>query len=68
MFLLFRRIMDMADPHASNRWTALITTAAFGLHPASAETVNLYYSAGRSIQYLGLCGEPLAVHAVPHPA
>ena len=40
MFLLFRRIMDMADPHASNRWTALITTAAFGLHPASAETVN----------------------------
>jgi tetratricopeptide (TPR) repeat protein len=40
MFLLFGRIMDLADPHPSNVWTALIAVAAFGLHPASAETVN----------------------------
>jgi tetratricopeptide (TPR) repeat protein len=40
MFLLFRRLMDMADPHPSNIWTALIATAVFGLHPANAETVN----------------------------
>lgn len=40
MFLLFGRIMDLADPHPSNVWTALIAVAAFGLHPSSAETVN----------------------------
>jgi hypothetical protein len=40
MFLLFSRIMDLADPHPSNIWTASIAVAVFGLHPASAETVN----------------------------
>jgi protein O-mannosyl-transferase len=40
MFFLFRRIMDAADPHPSNLWTALLATACYGLHPANAETVN----------------------------
>jgi tetratricopeptide (TPR) repeat protein len=40
MFLLFERLMNRADPHPSNFWTALVATAAFGLHPANAETVN----------------------------
>jgi len=40
MFLLFRRIMDLADPHPLNSWTALTATAAYGLHPVCAETVN----------------------------
>ncbi|MGD0868521.1 MAG: tetratricopeptide repeat protein [Bryobacteraceae bacterium] len=40
MFLFFGRIMDHADPHPSNVWTALAAVAVFGLHPASAETVN----------------------------
>jgi tetratricopeptide (TPR) repeat protein len=40
MFLLFRRIVDAADPHPSNFWAALAATALFGLHPANAETVN----------------------------
>jgi len=40
MFFLFRRIMDQADPHSSNRWTALAATACYGLHPVNAETVN----------------------------
>jgi tetratricopeptide (TPR) repeat protein len=40
MFALFRRIMDQADPHSSNSWTALAATACYGLHPANAETVN----------------------------
>jgi len=40
MFLFFGRIMDHADPHSSNVWTALAAVAVFGLHPASAETVN----------------------------
>jgi protein O-mannosyl-transferase len=41
---LFRRIMDLADPHPSNQganqWTALAATACYGLHPANAESVN----------------------------
>ena len=40
MFALFRRIMDQADAHPSNAWTALLATAYYGLHPANAETVN----------------------------
>jgi tetratricopeptide (TPR) repeat protein len=40
MFLLFERLMNRADPHPSNFWTALAAAAAFGLHPANAETVN----------------------------
>ena len=40
MFFLFRRIMDLADPHPSNIWTALLATMCYGLHPANAETVN----------------------------
>ena len=40
LFFLFRRIMDLADPHPSNIWTALLATACYGLHPANAETVN----------------------------
>jgi tetratricopeptide (TPR) repeat protein len=40
MFLLFRRLMDCADPHPSNVWAAWSAVAVFGLHPAGAETVN----------------------------
>ena len=36
MFFLFRRIMDLADPHPANPWTALLATACYGLHPANA--------------------------------
>jgi hypothetical protein len=40
LFFLFRLIMDAADPHPSNIWTALAAAACYGLHPANAETVN----------------------------
>ena len=40
MWLLFERLMNMADPHPSNFWTALAAAAAFGLLPANAETIN----------------------------
>src|ERR1022692_2399217 len=49
MFFLFRRIMDRADPHSSNLWTALAAAACYGLHPANAETVN-----GNSKQKAGI--------------
>src|SRR5579872_7201363 len=40
MYFLFLRIMDWADPHPTNWWTALAAAACYGLHPANAETVN----------------------------
>ena len=40
MFFLFHRIMEAADPHPANAWTALFAAACFALHPANAETVN----------------------------
>jgi tetratricopeptide (TPR) repeat protein len=40
IFLLFRRLMDMADPHPTNTFAALAAAALYGLHPAGAETVN----------------------------
>ena len=40
LFVLFERLMNFADPHPSNMWTALAAAAIFGFHPVNAETVN----------------------------
>jgi protein O-mannosyl-transferase len=53
MFLLFERLMDMTDPHPANFWTALAVAAAFGLHPANAETVNYIIQRGDLYNALG---------------
>lgn len=53
MFLLFERLMNMADPHPSNFWISLAATAAFGLHPANAETVNYIIQRGDLYNALG---------------
>ena len=69
MFLLFRRIMDLADPHPSNGnfWTALAAAACYGLHPANAETVNyiiqradLYCTLGVVASLLWFAAKPAA--------
>jgi tetratricopeptide (TPR) repeat protein len=52
MFALFHRIMEQADPHPSNRWTALLAVACYGIHPANAETVN--YIIQRADLYVAL--------------
>jgi len=54
MFFLFRRIMDVADPHPSNTWTALLAAACYGLHPANAETVNYIIQRGDVYSTLGV--------------
>jgi protein O-mannosyl-transferase len=54
MFFLFRRIMEMADPHPSNLWTALLAAAFYGLHPAIAETVNYIIQRGDLYATLGV--------------
>src|SRR6266700_3694714 len=38
--ILAYRAFQRASPHAGNVWVALFTTAVFGLHPVTAETVN----------------------------
>jgi tetratricopeptide (TPR) repeat protein len=54
MFALFRLILDWADPHPSNDFTALLATAAYGLHPVMAETVNYVIQRGDLYVALGL--------------
>ena len=65
MFFLFRRLMDEADPHPSNIWTALLATACYGLHPACAETVNYIIQRGDLYSTLGLVASLLVFIAYP---
>ena len=65
MFFLFRRIMDAADPHPSNIWTAIVATACYGLHPACAETVNYVIQRGDLYNALGVVASLLWFAAYP---
>jgi tetratricopeptide (TPR) repeat protein len=40
MYLLFVRILNLSRPSPNNAYIALFASAWYGLHPASAETVN----------------------------
>lgn len=53
MYLLYAAVMDGAEPHPSNRWFALFAAALYGLHPASAETVNYIIQRGDIYSTLG---------------
>jgi tetratricopeptide (TPR) repeat protein len=65
MFFLFRRIMDQADPHPSNLWTALLAAACYGLHPANAETVNYIIQRADLYSTLGVVASLLCFAAYP---
>jgi tetratricopeptide (TPR) repeat protein len=65
MFLLFRRIMDQADRHPSNTWTALLAAACYGLHPANAETVNYIIQRADLYSALGVVASLLWFAAYP---
>jgi tetratricopeptide (TPR) repeat protein len=54
MLVLYRRIMDHARPHASNRWIALLATTWYALHPANAETVNYIIARSELLSTLGV--------------
>lgn len=62
MYHLFLRIMDSARPGPGNRYIALFATAAYGLHPVSAETVNYVYQRGDLYATLGVVAA-LAIYA-----
>jgi len=65
MFFLFRRLMNAADDHPSNTWTALLATALYGLHPANAETVNYIIQRGDLYDTLGVVASLLMFIAWP---
>ena len=65
MVFLFRRIMDLADPHPSNRWTAFAAAAIYGLHPAGAETVNYIIQRADMYNTLGVVASLLWFIANP---
>jgi tetratricopeptide (TPR) repeat protein len=65
MFFLFRRLMDAADPHPNNIWTALLATACYGLHPANAETVNYIVQRADLYNTLGIVAGILWYAAYP---
>ena len=54
MLVLYRRLMDHARPHESNRWIALLATAWYALHPANAETVNYIIARSELLSTLGV--------------
>jgi tetratricopeptide (TPR) repeat protein len=65
MVFLFRRLMDMADPHPSNRWTALAAVAVYGLHPAGAETINYIIQRADMYNTLGVVASLFLFIAYP---
>jgi tetratricopeptide (TPR) repeat protein len=65
MVFLFRRIMDRADPHPWNLWTALLAAACYGLHPANAETVNYITQRSEVYSTLGVVASLLCFAAYP---
>jgi tetratricopeptide (TPR) repeat protein len=65
MFFLFRRIMDQANPHPSNLWTAFLAAACYGLHPANAETVNYIIQRADLYSTLGVVASLLCFAAYP---
>jgi protein O-mannosyl-transferase len=65
MFFLFRRLMDLANPHPSNVWTAFAAAAIYGLHPAGAETVNYIIQRADLYNTLGVVASLLWFIAYP---
>ena len=53
MFLLFEHLMNAADRHPSNFWTALAAAAVYGFHPANAETINFIIQRAEVYNALG---------------
>src|SRR5215471_4060443 len=52
MYLLFVQIMNFSRPSPNNRYIALLASVWYGMHPASAETIN--YISQRADVYVAL--------------
>ncbi len=69
MLLLFafvlRDFLEMAAPSSRNWWIALLATAAYGLHPANADTVNYVIASSDVISTLGIVASFAVYFAFP---
>ena len=54
MFVMYRSILDSVEPQAANRFIALFAVMWYGLHPATAETVNYVIQRGDLYATLGV--------------
>src|SRR6202007_2852916 len=54
IYALYVSVLDRAAPGPQNRYVALFAVAWFGLHPASAETINYMYQRGDLYSTLGV--------------
>lgn len=65
LFLLFRRIMDEAEPGPVNPWLALFGATWFCVHTANTETVNYLSSRSDVLSTLGIVGAFVAYLYLP---
>ena len=66
MYGLFLAIAGrVSDDMSANRWTALVATAVYGLHPLCAETVNYVIQRGEILSAIGVVGTLLLYARVP---
>ncbi len=56
MYMLYVRLMDLAEPNVRNRWIALMAAALYGVHPVNAETVNYVIQRAEVQSTLGVIG------------
>jgi protein O-mannosyl-transferase len=56
MFVMYRSILDSVEPQPANRFIALFAVMWYGLHPATAETVNYVIQRGDLYATLGVVG------------
>lgn len=54
MWALFRKIFDLTRPDPRNSWVALFAAVLYGVHPATAETVNYIIQRGDVYSTLGV--------------
>ncbi len=54
MYVLYMYVLERASPHPQNVWVAGFAVALYGLHPASAETINYIIQRGDLYVALGI--------------
>jgi Flp pilus assembly protein TadD len=62
---VIQHLLEIAAPSPSNRWIALLAAAAYGLHPANADTVNYIIASAEVISTLGVIASFAVYFAFP---
>lgn len=65
LFFLFRKMMDLAEPHGRNRYVALVGTLWFAVHTVNTETVNYICARSELLSAMGVVGAFLLYLAWP---